>query len=116
MLASGGDNYLVSPCGRNFFGSVWKYGCCGRQVATEDHEGVETLKRLLRDTASTYRTLLEHAVAAGVDVPEEALLGTAAAGPRGPPPLKWNEHAASTAVDWEDFVDAGALGPRQLLY
>lgn len=79
------------------------------QVAAEDHEGVETLKRLLRGTASTYRTLLEHAQAAGIDVPEEAVLGTAAAGSRGPPPLKWNEHAASHAVDWEDFVDAGGL-------
>ena len=76
------------------------------QLRGEDRTSVTELQSLLKQTAEVYRSLVQHAKAASVPVPPEAQLGSGGV-KRGPEELQYDEFAAASAADWDDFQDEG---------
>lgn len=75
------------------------------QLRAEDRGSVTDLQNLLRSTAEVYTNLVQHAKAASVPIPPEAQLGAGVN--RGPEELQYDEFAAASAADWDDFQDEG---------
>lgn len=112
--------HLASPClvfnGWQSFRSTLRELCCRLragpeslcvhappQLKAEDSSAAADLLQLLQSAAQVHAAALAHARSAGIEVPEQALLGGATAAKSGAPaaPLRWDDYAALDAQDWD---------------
>ena len=83
------------------------------QLKAEDSSAAGDLVQLLKSAADIHATALAHAYAAGIEVPDQALLaGAAGAAKSGKrlEPLRWDDYAALDAQDW-DWENEGEGAP-----
>ena len=78
--------------------------CMRPQLKAEDSSAAADLLQLFQSAEQVHAAALAEARSAGIDVPEQALLGGAAAAAKsGAPaaPLRWDDYAALDAEDWD---------------